>query len=114
MLANGKRIRSPGGSFVYRVLGPVCVLYDREELPWPSCSLQGKGKQPSWSRQGKRFVPDMAASRCESYFVEGADAAGNTWTQVLTLYHTRLRQQEKAWWYWRYKPNQTPPDHVEI
>ena len=46
----GKKIRSPGGSFVYEIQGPVCILYDREQLPWPCCSLQWRGKQPSWNR----------------------------------------------------------------
>ena len=114
MLPNGKKIRSPGGSFVYQVSGPVCVLYDREELPWPSCSLRWKGKQPSWNRIGKRFIPDIAASRCASYAVEGVDAAGNRWHQVLTLYSERLPRHERGWWYWRYKPNQEPPNYVEI
>ena len=114
MLEAGKKIRSPGGSFVYEVQGPVCVLYDREELPWPCCSLAWKGKQPSWNRQGRRLVPDLAASRCEAYSVKGRDAAGVEWEQVLVLYYKRLRKQEKDWWYWRYKPNQTPPDYVDI
>ena len=59
---HGKRLRSPGGSFLYEVQGPVCRLYDREQLPWPSCSLQWKGKQPSWRRIGRRFVADLSVS----------------------------------------------------
>lgn len=114
MLRTGKKIRSPGGSFVYEIQGPVCILYDREELPWPSCSLQWRGKQPSWNRVGKRFVPDLAASKCESYSVVGVDATGYRWQQTLTLYYRRLRRQEKDWWYWRHKPNQEPPNYVEI
>ena len=114
MLRIGKKIQSPGGSFVYEIQGPVCVLYDRDQLPWPSCSLQWKGKQPSWNRQGRRFVADLAASRCESYWVKGEDAAGNTWEQVLTLFQSRLTRQEKDWWYWRYKPNQEPPNYVHL
>jgi len=113
MLVHGKKIRSHGGSFVYEVLGPVCRLYDREELPWPSCSLQWRGKQPSWNRQGKRFVPDLAASRCASYAVKAQDLWGSSWSQELTLYDQRLGKEEKNWWYWRYKPNETPPDFYE-
>lgn len=97
-LKYGKWIRSPGQGFAYQVLGPCCRLYDREELPWPSCSLQWKGKQPSWNRIGKRFVPDLAASRCPSYAVIGIDQWGNEWTQVLTLYYQKLSPQEKQWW----------------
>lgn len=95
----GSSLRSPGGSFSYVILGPCCRLFDREELPWPSCSLQWKGKQPSWNRVGKRFVPDMAASRCPSYSVLGSDISGHQWTQVLTVYQERLTRVEKDWWY---------------
>ena len=110
----GKKIRSPGGSFLYEVQGPVCILYDREELPWPSCSLAWKGLQPSWNRQGRRFVPDLAAARCEAYSVKGRDIWGVEWTQTLTMFSRRLTRQEKDWWYWRYKPNQSPPNYVEL
>jgi len=96
---HGKRLRSPGGSFVYEVQGPVCRLFDREELPWPSCSLQWRGLQPSWRRVGRRFVADLAASRCPSYAVKAVDAAGNEWEQILTLYQFRLTPEEKRWWY---------------
>ena len=95
MLGHGKKIRSHGGSFVYEVLGPVCRLYDREELPWPSCSLQWRGKQPSWNRQGKRFVTDLAASRCASYAVKDQDLWGSRWSQELTIYAQRLRREEE-------------------
>lgn len=98
-LSDGKFLRSPGGSFVYRVMGPCCMLYDREELPWPSCSLQWKGKQPSWNRIGKRFIADISAARCPSYAVVARDLAGNEWTQVLTIYYERLTPSEKNWWY---------------
>jgi|14BtaG_2_1085337.scaffolds.fasta_scaffold00111_16 hypothetical protein len=114
MLNTNKRIRSPGGSFVYEVQGPACILYDRNELPWPSCSLQWKGKQPSWNRQGRRLVPDMAASRCHAYSVKAFDLWGSSWEQVLVMYDFRLTREEKDWWYWRYKPSQEPPNYEEI
>ena len=97
-LAPGKWVKSPGQGFAYRVIGPCCRLYDREELPWLSCSLQWKGKQPSWNRVGPRFVPDMAASRCPSYSVYAVDQWGNEWHQVLTIYYQRLTAKEKHWW----------------
>jgi hypothetical protein len=99
VLRYGKKIHSPGGSFVYEVQGPCCVLYDREQLPWPSCSLAWKGKQPSWNRVGRRLVPDLATSRCPSYWVKGADHWGNTWEQVLIIYHDRLRGDLLKSWY---------------
>jgi len=108
-LHSDKKLRSPGGSFHYVVQGPVCRLYDREELPWPSCSLAWRGKQPSWNRQGRRFVPDLAASRCPSYSVVGCDQWGEQWEQVLTIYNERLDKPVKDWWYSRYIPNQPWP-----
>ena len=114
MLRIGKKIQSPGGSFVYEIQGPVCVLYDRDQLPWPSCSLAWKGKQPSWNRQGRRFVPDLAASRCESYWVKAEDAHGCTWEQALTLFPNRLSRQEKEWWYWKGPISKSPPNYVHL
>ena len=96
---HGKKIRSPGGSFVYEVMGPVCRLFDRDELPWPSCSLVWRGKQPSWRRIGRRFIADIAARRCPSYAVRASDATGRVWEEVITLYQHRLNPEEKAWWY---------------
>lgn len=98
ILHHGAMFKSHGGRFGYEVIGPCCKIYDREELPWPSCSLQWKGKQPSWNRVGKRFVPDLAAARCPSYQVRGVDAYGVTWTQTLTLYDEKLTPELRQWW----------------
>ena len=97
-LPSGKKIRSPGESFCYTILGPCCTLYDREQLPWPSCSLAWKGKQPSWNRVGVRFVADVACSRCPSYSVIALDTDGNCWEEVLTLYYVILTKEERHWW----------------
>lgn len=106
-LEHGDWFRSPGAGFAYRVLGPVCRLYDREELPWPCCSLQWHGRQPSWNRVGARFVPDLAASRCPSYAVEAMDQWGNCWIQVATTYYQRLTKEEAYWWITK-KPENKP------
>ena len=98
MIPGGCAFKSHGGRFGYRVIGPVCRLYDRDELPWPSCSLVWRGKQPSWNRVGKRFIPDIAAARCPSYQVEGVDAYGNSWTQPITLYEEKLTEELRQWW----------------
>ncbi len=98
VLPHGAMFKSPGGSFGYRVQGPCCRLYDREQLPWPSCSTQWRGKQPSWNRIGKRLIPDMAAARCPSYAVHGVDAFGNTWDDVITLYDEKLVNDLRRWW----------------
>jgi hypothetical protein len=114
MLEYLDRVVSPGGGFTYTIQGAVCVLFDREELPWPCCSLTWKGKQPSWNRIGKRFVPDLAASRCPSYSVQGVDIWGHEWEQVLTIYYDRLSSQEKHWWYFKGPSSQQPPDYVAL
>ena len=70
LLEPGSEHTSPGGHYSYRVLGPCCRLFDREELPWPCCRLAWRSKEPSWRRVGRRFVADLAARRCPSYAVE--------------------------------------------
>lgn len=96
---SGHHVRSYGGQFNYKTVGPCCRVFDREELPWPCCSLQWRGKQPSWNRVGSRFVPDIAASKCPSYYVEAADTTGYTWVQVLTMYDQKLFPEARRWWY---------------
>lgn len=111
-LKPGKFVRSHGGSFAYQILAPVCKLYDREELPWPSCSVAWKGKRPSWNRVGIRLVPDMAATRCPSYVVQGRDLHGNCWIEVLTFYWERFDANTKNWWY--YKGPKSNPYPVQL
>lgn len=112
-LESGKFIRSPGGSFVYCIQGPVCRLYDREELPWPCCRLSWKGKEPSWNRVGRRFVPDIATSRCPSYAVIGTDQTGYQWTQILTIYNRKLTPTEKDWWITKKPVNKDYPELLD-
>ena len=111
MLNHGDQIRSPGGNFFYLIQGPICRLYDREELPWPSCSLAWKGKQPSWNRVGRRFVPDMGAMRFPSYAVIGNYRYTDNWSNVLTLYGNRLSKAEAKWWY---SPRNQRNDYPEL
>ena len=109
MLDAGTSFTSPGGAFAYVVTGPVCRLYDREALPWPSCSLVWKGKQPSWNRIGLRFVADMATRRCPSYAVLGTDRRGHHWQAVVTDFSYRLSESERKWWFWFGPAAATPP-----
>ena len=44
---------SYGGQYSYKVIGPCCRLYDREELPWPCSRLAWRSKEPSWRSAGK-------------------------------------------------------------
>ncbi|MFZ9736629.1 MAG: hypothetical protein ACO3EZ_01300 [Prochlorotrichaceae cyanobacterium] len=96
---SGTLFSSPGGHFTYRVIGPCCRLFDREELPWPCCRLQWRGKEPSWRRIGRRFVLDMATRNSPSYSVEILELGHHRETIVMTLYAIRLTAQLKSWWY---------------
>ena len=87
--------------YSFRVLGPCCRLFDREELPWPCCRLQWRSKEPSWRRVGKRFVPDLAARRCPSYAVELLQPGLRPTVTVLTLFAERLSPELQEWWYSR-------------
>jgi hypothetical protein len=98
-LEQGQIFQSFGGHFTYRVIGPCCRLFDREELPWPCCRIQWRTKEPSWRRIGKRFVPDIATKNSPSYCVEvlGQESSGKTF--VVTLYAVKLAQPLKEWWH---------------
>jgi hypothetical protein len=96
---HGHTFYSPGGHFTYRVVGPCCRLFDREELPWPCCRIEWRGKEPSWRRVGRRLVLDMATKNSPSYSVEvlGQEHSGRSF--VVTLYPVKLPQSVKEWWY---------------
>ena len=99
LLDHGSIHSSIGGQFSYRVLGPCCRLYDREDLPWPCCRLAWKGREPSWKRVGKRLVPDIAAQRCPSYSVEIIQPGVKSTKTILTSYSERLDSNLEEWWY---------------
>lgn len=102
LLHPGQVFYSPGRTFKYRVVGACCRLYDREQLPYPCCSLDWRGKQPSWRRIGRRFVLDVAAQRSPSYCVQLLDYP-NCEPFVITMYWLKLSPQKQQWWYskWR-------------
>ena len=99
VLASGSEHPSPGGQYSYRVLGPCCRLFDREELPWPCCRLAWRSKEPSWRRIGRRFVADLAARRCPSYAVELLQPGARPTRTVITLFPQRLAPGLQEWWY---------------
>lgn len=101
ILPHGTLIPSPGCTFTYRVVAPVCRLYDRHQLPWPSCALSYCGRQPSWNRKGRRFIGDIATTRQPSYVVQRLNEAGRPTGEpiVMTLYAERLSKPDKLWWY---------------
>ncbi|MDX2230751.1 MAG: hypothetical protein NW220_14015 [Leptolyngbyaceae cyanobacterium bins.349] len=107
LLEHGQLISSPGCHFNYRVVGPCCRLFDREQLPYPCCRIQWRGKEPSWRRIGKRFVLDMATRGHPTYSVEileqGGDRCFTTAASIeplfLTLYWVKMPQPLNEWWY---------------
>lgn len=101
VLRHDQVIHSPGGTFAYQIIGPCCRLYDRENLPWPSCSLIWRGKQPSWRRVGRRFILDVGSKNHPTYAVRllGQDSAVES--MLLTLYWLDLSSSEREWWYGR-------------
>lgn len=101
---SGHVFHSPGSQFGYRVIGPCCRLFDREQLPWPCCRLSWRSKEPSWRRIGRRFIADIATKRYPSYYVELLGYEQMTEAFVLTLYMTKLSPVEQDWWYTRIRP----------
>ena len=99
LYAPGSEHTSPGGQYSFRVLGPCCRLFDREELPWPCCRIAWRSKEPSWRRVGRRFVADLAARRCPSYAVELLQPGSRPTVTVLTLFPLRLSAPLQEWWY---------------
>ena len=101
LLEHGTVHASPGGQYSFRVIGPCCRLFDREELPWPCCRLAWRSKEPSWRRVGRRFVPDLASRRCPSYSVEVLQPGSRPTATLLTLFSMRLTPELQEWWYSR-------------
>ena len=99
LYAPGSEHTSLGGQYSFRVLGPCCRLFDREELPWPSCRIAWRSKEPSLRRVGRRFVADLAARRCPSYAVELLQPGSRPTVTVLTLFALRLSSPLQEWWY---------------
>ena len=106
-LPTGFILTSPGQHFTYRVIGPCCQLFDREELPWPCCRIQWHSKEPSWRRIGRRFVADIAAKRCPSYSVEPLNQEYLQDPFVLTMYWVKLPPDPREWWYSRIRAEST-------
>ena len=77
---------SYGGQYSFKVIGPCCRLYDREELPWPCSRLAWRSKEPSWRRIGSRFVADMASRKCPSYSVQILEPGSKPVETVLTFF----------------------------
>jgi hypothetical protein len=112
VLESGSEHASPGGQYSYRILGPCCRLFDREELPWPCCRLAWRSKEPSWRRVGRRFVADLAARRCPSYAVELLQPGARPTRTVITLFPQRLAPALQEWWYSK-QPTSMDPANLQ-
>tara|TARA_Y100001968_G_C19452694_1_gene769878 strand:+ start:4580 stop:4972 length:393 start_codon:yes stop_codon:yes gene_type:complete len=102
LLENGSIWPSEGGQYSYRVIGPCCRIFDREELPWPCSRLAWRSKEPSWRRIGSRFVADIAARRCPSYSVELLQPGHRPTETVLTFFSKKFSSEMQEWWYSRH------------
>jgi hypothetical protein len=96
ILQQGDILTSPGAAFSYEVVGPVCQLYDREQLPYPCCRLQWQSKEPYWNRVGKRFVLDGATKHHASYAVRMINSRK---IFILTVYWQKLTPELQGWWH---------------
>ena len=102
LMEHGSIHPSFGGQYSFRVVGPCCRLFDREELPWPCSRLAWRSKEPSWRRVGSRFVADLASRRCPSYSVELLYPGSRPIETVLTLFARRFTPSMQEWWYSRH------------
>lgn len=110
----GHVFQSPGAHLTYRVVGPCCRLFDRDQLPWPCCRIQWRGKEPSWRRVGKRFVPDMATRKSPSYCVEIVGQGYGAQSFVTTLYTAKLDRETQAWWHSRQLQEEATPPSEKV
>ena len=101
---SGHIFHSPGAHLTYRVVGPCCRLYDRDQLPWPCCRLQWRGKEPSWRRIGRRFIVDLSTRRHPSYCVELVGQGYRGEAFVTTLYTAKLSSELQNWWHTKRQP----------
>ncbi len=111
ILEHGSVYPSVGGYFSFRVIGPCCRLFDREELPWPCSRIAWKSKEPSWRRIGSRFVPDIASRRCPSYAVQILQPGSRPMNTILTFFSDRFSPSMQEWWYSRHFRSK---DHLNI
>ncbi|MEL6902079.1 MAG: hypothetical protein AAFP07_14080 [Cyanobacteria bacterium J06606_4] len=98
-LPTGHLFDSPGAHLTYRIVGPCCRLYDREQLPWPCCRIQWHSKEPSWRRIGRRFIVDLATRKHPSYCVEIVGQSYRSEPIIMTLYTVTLSAQLQDWWH---------------
>lgn len=94
-------------------MGACCRLFDREELPYPCCRLEWRGKEPSWRRIGRRFVPDLASRQSPSYCVEILGQTRSEGEFVLTLHWVKLSSDERNWWHPRPSSAELTDSHVD-
>ena len=114
LLLSGSTHASEGGQYSFRVIGPCCRLYGREELPWPCSRIAWRSKEPSWRRIGSRFVADIASRRCASYSVEILQPGDKPTKTILTLFSKRLSPEMQEWWYSRQLKSRHPSNVIPL
>lgn len=112
-LPTGTVFESPGAHLTYRIVGPCCRLYDREQLPWPCCRIQWRSKEPSWRRVGRRFTVDLATRRHPSYCVEIIGQSYRSEPIIMTLYPVRLSAAQQNWWHTKRSAERTGKQNTE-
>lgn len=110
----GHIFESPGAHLTYRVTGPCCRLYDREQLPWPCCRIQWRSKEPSWRRIGKRFIVDLATRKHPSYCVEIVGQSYRSEPIVMTLYTEIFSVDLQNWWHTKRLTQQAPSQQAPL
>jgi hypothetical protein len=83
----GTEIQSFGGSFRYKVLGAVCLLYDKSQLSWFNPEKE------------QRFVCDLATKNRASYVVELLDYPKIDDKIKFLTSPKNLKKDLKNWWY---------------
>ena len=96
---SGHIFESLGAHMTYRVIGPCCRLYDRDQLPWPCCRIQWRSKEPSWRRIGTRYTVDMATRQHPSYCVEIVGQSYRSEPITMTLYTVQMSRELQNWWH---------------
>lgn len=104
--AAGHIFESPGAHLTYRVIGPCCRLYDRDQLPWPCCRIQWRSKEPSWRRIGRRFTVDLSTRKHPSYCVEIVGQSYRSEPIVMTLYTDKFSSEQQEWWHTKRLPSE--------
>ena len=111
LLEHGSVHASPGGQYSFRVIGPCCRLFDREELPWPCCRLAWRSKEPSWRRVGADLCQIWLPGVAPHIRLSCSSRALALHLRLLTLFSMRLTPELQEWWYSRLPKSMVALNH---